>query len=240
MEILKDIFAEDLFLYLKKHNTLLLSDIHIGYEEMLNASGILIPRNNHLDLKIRLEKTLYALNRKNAQLEYIIINGDLLHSFSKITLDERYILKDILECLNKYGKIIIIKGNHDKVLEFLINKNVVFTKEAILGDILITHGDVINKHSNDKRIKTIVVGHEHPSIILDSGIRKEKFKCLLVGKYKNKNLIVTPSCNILVEGSDVLREKILSPYIKNVLEFNAFIVEDKIYDFGKLKKLKRN
>jgi len=52
-------------------------------------------------------------------------------------------------------------------------------------------------------------------------------------------LIVTPSCNMLIEGTDILKDKLLSPYLKNIEDFEVFIIEDKIYDFGKIKKLKK-
>ena len=69
------------------------------------------------------------------------------------------------------------------------------------------------------------------------GVRIEKYKCFLLGKYKNKNLIVVPSFNFASEGTNVLLGKLLSPFIKNVLEFKTFIVADKVYDFGKIGDL---
>ena len=237
MELLKDIIAEDLFLYLKKYESFIISDIHLGYEETLNRQGVLIPRFNYNDLTIRIEKAIHKIYAKGYRIKEIIINGDLLHSFSKISRDEKFYLTRIFELLNKYGNIIVLKGNHDKALSFLLANDVKFVNELIYNDILIVHGDSINKHSSSKKIKTIIIGHEHPSIALNSGIRTEKYKCFLKGKYKNQNLIVTPSCNLFIEGSDVLREKMLSPYIKNIQDFETYIIEDKIYDFGKLKKL---
>ena len=44
MEILKGIEIIGLALFIKKHKTLIIADIHIGYEEALNKQGILVPR----------------------------------------------------------------------------------------------------------------------------------------------------------------------------------------------------
>ena len=42
----------------------------------------------------------------------------------------------------------------------------------------------------------------------------------------------------MIEGTDILRDKILSPLLKQNLDnFEVFAVEDKIYKFGKLKNL---
>ena len=87
---------------------------------------------------------------------------------------------------------------------------------------------------------TIIIGHEHPAISISKNSRSETFKCFLIGKYKNKNLIVMPSFNILIEGSNILKEKLLSPFLKksNLDDFEIYVVADKIYNFGKLKNVK--
>ncbi len=233
MEILKDIIAIDLFLYLKKHNALVISDIHIGYEESLNRRGILIPRNNYSDLMLRLERALEKLK----DIKQIIINGDIIHEFGKLSRNEKELTNKLIVFLKKYAPVTIIEGNHDKILRYILRSDVKIVKNIILGDIMITHGDKIEKNLKD--IKTIIIGHEHPAVVITSGLRVEKYKCFLKGRYDWKNLIVTPSCNILIEGTNVLNERLLSPYLKkgNIKNFEAYIVEDKIYDFGKLKDL---
>jgi uncharacterized protein len=67
----------------------------------------------------------------------------------------------------------------------------------------------------------------------------EKYKCFLSGKYRKKDLVVLPSINFVTEGTDVLQETLLSPFIKHIGDFRAIAISDKAYDFGKLKGLKR-
>lgn len=231
MNITKKIVAQELFLIID--DTLILSDIHTGYEESLHKQGYFIPKGNLSELKAMIDKVL-----KGREIKTVIINGDLIHSFGKLSTKEKYVLKDFMLFLKKKGEIKVIRGNHDKVLQFLIPE-IQLAEEFIIGNILITHGDKISKHSTDKNIKTIIIGHEHPSISITSGYRSERYKCFLKGKYKGKTLIVTPSCNMLLEGTDVLKEKLLSPYLKNIENFEVFIIEDKIYDFGKIKTLRK-
>jgi len=86
---------------------------------------------------------------------------------------------------------------------------------------------------------TIIIGHEHPAVCLRKGARQEKFKCFLKGKYKKNKLIVMPSFCLTAQGTDIQKEKLLSPYLHQKLDnFEVFVVGDKIYDFGKLKNLK--
>jgi len=92
----------------------------------------------------------------------------------------------------------------------------------------------------EKLAKILIIGHEHPAITLREQAKAEKFKCYLKGKYKKSVLIVQPSFNLLTQGTDVLREKILSPLIKNVKNFEAYIVNDEthqVLDFGKVGNL---
>jgi len=80
---------------------------------------------------------------------------------------------------------------------------------------------------------------EHPAISVGDGTRVEKYKCFLKGKFKGKELIVQPSFNLVTEGSDILKEKVLSPFLKQDLSnFEVFVVSDKVYEFGKIKDIK--
>jgi uncharacterized protein len=237
MEILDGIIAEDLFLYLPRYKVFIISDIHLGYEESLNRQGIFIPRNNYNDLLLRLEKALESIKKKYS-VEKIILNGDIIHEFGKVAQKEKDLVRRFLGFLSKYGEIFIIVGNHDKMLKYFLDEHML--DKIIFGRIIVTHGDKLLPPRLLKDIDTIIIGHEHPSLTVSSGARFEKYKCFLKGEYSHKNILVMPSCNLFIEGTDMLREKALSPFLKksNVLDFKAYIVEDKIYDFGKLKSLK--
>jgi metallophosphoesterase superfamily enzyme len=78
-----------------------------------------------------------------------------------------------------------------------------------------------------KGIKTIIIGHEHPAVSIHEGVRTELFKCFLKGKFKGRILIVQPSFNLVTEGTDVLKEELLSPFLQQELsDFECFIVAE--------------
>ena len=260
MEILSNVEIVDLALYF--NSTLVIADVHIGYEESLNKQGILVPRLQFEEIVKRINNIFRLL--KNKKIDTIIINGDLKHEFGAISEQEWRNTLKFIDLLAKHcNGIILIKGNHDTILGPIAKKrnvNVVdyYTvepltrkpnneKQSILKKIikkqqkiLIAHGDKIPKEAL-KDVSTIVIGHEHPAVSLKEGARIEHFKCFLKGKYKGKSLIVQPSFNTLIEGTDVLREAILSPFLKQNLDsFEVFAVEDKVYSFGKLRNLRRN
>ena len=235
MNILGKIKAIDLALYLD--STLVISDVHIGYEEALNKRGMMIPRLQFGEMIKRIEKIL----SEAVKVEKIIVNGDLKHEFGTISEQEwRNVLK-FLDLLAKHcNEVILIKGNHDMILGPIARKrNVKVVDYYLINKILITHGDKIPSKDVLQQASTIIIGHEHPAVSLKDGARVETFKCFLKGKYKGKNLIVLPSFNEVIKGTNIMRDKTLSPFLKqNLDDFEVFAVEDKIYDFGKLGKLR--
>jgi len=238
MELSSGIEIIDLGLYLHNSKALVISDLQLGYEESLNRKGILVPRFQFKDIIDRLEKMFKVLKERRLALDIFVIDGDLKHDFGHITNQEwREILK-LFDYVKRFcPRIIVVKGNHDMVLAPVIRKrDVELVEELILGDVLFLHGHELPLEV-DKKVKTIVIGHEHPALTLREGHSKEQFKCFLKGTWKKYQLIVLPSFNPVIPGSDMLTEKRLSPFLGNLKNFEAFIVEDKVYYFGKLKKL---
>ena len=231
MEILKGIKIVDLGLLVDK--TLIVGDFHIGYEEALNKQGILVPRFQFEDIVKRITPIL-----ERTQPETIIINGDLKHEFGTISETEWKQTLKFLDLLSKHcKKIILIKGNHDKILEPIAKKrNLEIVDHYVLNNIYICHGNSIPDNIEQK---IIIIGHEHPAVVIRTKLRAEKYKCFLLGTFNRKKLIVIPSFNLVTEGTDVLKEHLLSPFLKkDIGNFNVFVIGKDIYDFGKIKKLK--
>ncbi len=231
MKITQKIIAVDLALLIE--NTLIISDLHIGYEEALNKQGVMIPRLQFPEMYERLEKIL-----EKTKPEKIVINGDLKHEFGTISDQEWRETLKIVDLLKKYGKVVLIRGNHDKVLEPLAEKRELeITDYYVIDDVFICHGDVIPENLDFQKAKTIIIGHEHPAIKLKDKARQEVFKCFLVGKWKDKELIVMPSFNQVTKGTDILQEELLSPFMDDIKNFEVYVVGDKIYKFGKVGSL---
>ncbi len=235
MEILKGLIIKGLSLYIKSRKTLIISDTQLGYIESLNSQGILIPRDNNFKaIKKRLSMLIESCNP-----ETVVINGDIKHEFGKISKTEWKYSLELIDFLSKKSGLVLIKGNHDTILEPIAKKKAIILKDYFfIYGIYICHGHIIPKDSDFKSSKAIIIGHAHPAIALRDGPRAEKYKCFLKGKYKEKSLIVMPSFNEIAQGSDVLSEKLLSPFLdKGLADFEAYIVSDKIYYFGKIKEI---
>ena len=226
MKILPNIGIVDLAI--KYKDVLIIGDLHFVFEESLVKKGFLLPYS-------QLKKTLERLDKivKKAKPKRIILNGDIKDEFGTISDQEWRDTLRFIDHLQEKAELIFIKGNHDTILEPLAKKRKIQVKERFdLDDITILHGDRLLKDLK----KTIIISHEHPAISFKEK-PDEKFKCFLVGKHKTHNLVVLPSFNLLLPGSDIKREKFHSPYIKNVENFNIYVIQDKIYNFGKVKNI---
>lgn len=228
MEIYKDIEIVDLGL--KYKDNLIISDLHIGLEEAMNKEGVLIPRFQFKEILNKLNKILSEHKYKR-----VIILGDLKHEFGSIS-DQEW--RDVLHLLDFLSdkEVILVKGNHDTIIGPIAEKrNVKVVNSYQIDEITFLHGDKIIPNLS----KVLVIGHEHPAISFNER-PDEKFKCFLKGKWKGNILIVLPSFNFVTEGHDILKEEILSPFLKqNLDDFEVFLVEDTILYFGKIAKIKK-
>ena len=242
MDILPEIEIKGKALWLAKKKMLVIADVHIGYEEAMRSGGVYAPRTTFSDLKKEIEDLLLL------KPKIIVVNGDIKHEFGRISNQEWEDAIAFLDLLLGDGKdkrkVILIKGNHDNFLEPIAVKRGVEVRDFYCFDnICLLHGHKIflNKEVYAKKIKNIIIGHEHPAVSITDGVKTELYKCFLKGRWHEKTLVVMPSFFSVFEGSDIRREKLLSPYLdkKTIGNFEVYIVgeKEKIYKFGKLKDM---
>ncbi len=229
-------------IFLEDVSTLVVADLHIGYEEALEVKGIHIPVSQYPRIKKELEAMI-----KRTNPERIVLVGDVKHEFGDITRQEWNELIDLFRFLKEeIPEVHVVRGNHDNFLVPIIRKfGARFHEEGFLLDyVYFTHGHkelLIESLSAE----LIVIGHEHPAIAIrdDLGV-KHKFKCLLHGDYGDKELIVLPAISPFMPGTEinaVTANDLLSPILRrcDLLRFRVYVIDPDIgvYDFGKLEYL---
>lgn len=235
----------DKAVFILEKGILVIGDLHLGYEQMMKNLGILVPKMQPKQLLKNLKKIIFEINKKNYKLRKVIFLGDIRHFFG-YEKSERFLFNDIVNFLLEYIKekdIILIKGNHDE-FDFAGKE---MRNYYIEDDMAFVHGHLEFKPIFNEKIKTVIMGHLHPSVIMsDKNIKKEKFKCFLVGSYKGKRIIVLSSFFEIVEGASVNNYKdeyedyfsILPK--KDIVNFEVYVIgeNDKFYNFGQIKDLK--
>ena len=100
MNILPGIKTIDLALYIEKEKTLITGDFHLGYEEMLNKKGILVPMFQYKKIITHMDFIF-----SKCKPDRIIIAGDLKHEFGTITDQEWREVLNFLDIFQSTRKI---------------------------------------------------------------------------------------------------------------------------------------
>ena len=234
----------DKTIFFPEQGILAIGDLHIGYEHSLRDSGILIPETQVKDTIDNLEKVILEIKKRKYKLKKVIFLGDIKHYFG-YEWREKFYFNKVLDFLRGYVKdkdIILIKGNHDK-FDFSGKKmkNYYFN-----NGLMFLHGHMSYDQIFETKVKMMVMSHLHPSISLSDkqNIKREKFKCFLVGNYKRKKVIILPSFLGIIEGTSINENRYshedfsIIPY-KNILKFNVFVIgkDKETLDFGVVGKL---
>jgi len=229
-------------LYFPVQKILVLGDLHLGWEESLNEQGIFVPRNQFEETVKDLNKVFEEIKKENeGKIKEIVVVGDLKHEFGDISEQEWREVKGILDIFKeKAEKVVLVKGNHDTVLGPIAERKELSVVDYYVEEgVCFVHGDKIFPECLDKGIKMLVLGHRHPAVVLSDDYKKEKYKCFLVGKWKDKKVIILPSFFPFVEGSEVANLEDNRMFIpeRELREFEAYVVGDEVYKFGKVGEL---
>ena len=227
---------------------LVIGDLHIGYDERFGRSIGQVQLENILE---KLEGIFKQIKDLGVRVKRVVLLGDVKHVFSGITdieWRETLSLLDYIKVKSKGAKIIIIKGNHDNILEPIVKKRNINLRDYYFVSIegkkyCFLHGDKMFEQCLDA--DWLLFGHWHPSITLSDNYKRERFKCFLKGKWKRKNVIIFPSFSDIKYGSDLnnLRDendKFSFIKYKDIIKFEVIIYNDdekREYNFGKLGKL---
>ncbi len=203
----------------KPRRTVIVADLHLGFEHELRAKGIMIPPQSH-----RIVEALADLC-KMERAERLIILGDLKHQFlGASTLELSTIPRLLKQLKQSVPEIMVIPGNHDgglrRILEGLATILPVrgyYVEEENVG---LTHGHV-KPDTSLLRGKVIVIGHVHPVIRLGHGegsprarvwLRMKGDRRLLLEKLTGEGggkkggwikLLIMPSFNKMLSGRTV-------------------------------------
>ncbi|MDD4353549.1 MAG: metallophosphoesterase family protein [Candidatus Nanoarchaeia archaeon] len=158
---------------------LVISDLHIGFEKELQNKGYFIPSQSEIMLK-----SIISIKQG---AEKIIILGDLKHEISPKYKKE---ITDFLAGLSKnFKEIIIIKGNHDGLIENYSKnfKNIIIKDELILDDYLFIHGHKMPSNEAIKKAKMLILGHFHANYEFKNYLGKiTKLKTWNIYEFNNK------------------------------------------------------
>src|SRR3989344_3072151 len=120
-------------------NTIVVGDLHLGYEEALNKAGIFVSRKMFVEMIEYFDKFFDRVGK----VEEIVLLGDVKHDFGSILRQEWEDTLNLVKYFKqKSKKVIIIKGNHDKIVEPLAKKGDVKVVDYYIdGETCFIHGE---------------------------------------------------------------------------------------------------
>jgi len=208
--------------------TAVIADLHLGFENVMQDSGIAFPRMQIREVIANTRKILekYTIDR-------LVIAGDLKHEFSR---NLPYEWEDVEAFLKAFSnvKIEVVRGNHDNFLAAILAKHGIELKEVTKID----GWTVVHGHRECDAEK-IIMGHEHPAVrIRRGGIYS--FPCFLHAK-GDRDVVVLPAFSPLMSGSDVLS---INSFLSPILDFNpdgveVYAVDEEVAYLGKVRELRR-
>jgi putative SbcD/Mre11-related phosphoesterase len=230
-------------LYIRSLDTVVCSDLHLGYEGVMASRGSFVPKLNLRKIKEAMAKAAKEFGAKK-----VIVVGDIKNEFADVHVEEFNEFREFMLFLRSelhIEGITLIKGNHDNFIDRFRQalSFEIYAQEAVLGDYLFFHGEELPK---SKEGKTLIMGHLHPAIAVYNKVGvKEKIRCFLYGKMADgRKIIILPAMNYFAEGVDVNQERLdrLAPVFESMVDADEMralcLGEDEILDFGKVGQLK--
>jgi len=198
---------------LKYREYMVVADLHIGYEAELEKKGYSIPSQT--------KEILEKIKNLKKDSKKIILLGDVKHEIPKTSKQEIIEIPFFLRKLKSmFEEVVIIKGNHDGNIEKMTDLPVL--KEFVLGEVGFVHGNSLPSKDFLEKVKIIVMGHTHPVFKYEDDFGKIHFKkSWVIGKWKNKKVIIMPAFNDLFSGHD----KILGPFSKDFEKEQIFLTD---------------
>ncbi len=226
------------------NDTLVMADLHLGYEDALREKGVELPYEQYPWIKREIMRYI-----REREPETVILNGDIKHEFGGALSQEWREVLDLIRSLREEGvRIEVVRGNHDNYLIPILLKEGIDIRDPylILDNVMYFHGHK-ELLAVPKGVDLIVMGHEHPAISLRDDLGGgHKFKVFLKGNYLGIEVLVLPALSPLAPGTDILRvgsSGLLSPLLRRV-DLDSFIVyivdeEVGVEELGPLNVVKR-
>ncbi len=224
-KLFEDIYAvHDLpIAYVKSFRTLLIADLHLGFEEEMAMKGITLPRIQLRKILEYIEKALRYVDN----VHRLAIVGDVKHIFGKLGKIESKELREFFQFVSGiFSEVVLVRGNHDIFVYSIAKKfGVEVVDELWLGNVFVIHGH--KQIPRDVYANIVIMAHEHPSIVLRDSIQTSlKLPCfLLVPLKRGYPALVLPACGVYQSGTAISTQN--QVYLSPILRVEG-VLEDAI------------
>jgi len=150
---------------------LIVTDIHIGFENNMASNEIFIGKNSTINETIQeLSEIIDTVNPDS-----VILLGDVKSSIKAISRNEWEEVPMFFEEIRKKCEVILVPGNHDANIQRLVPDNITMISSTgmVEENILLTHGHTMPSE-NFSHVNRIIMGHLHPIFFHEDSIINEQ------------------------------------------------------------------
>ena len=198
--------SSDRCLILDEGPTVVLGDLHLGYERALEQEGLYLPRINTDSIRESLNDLLSRYEPAR-----VVLLGDIKHDFKQASFEEKQEVRKIFSLLGEAAQVVAVKGNHDNYLQNIVSD---------MGFLVVEHIDIMGfrlEHGHvDSGKRPVIIGHEHPSVRIPGSVGGGlKIQCFVHAE--RDGVIVLPPFSPFASGNDLVLDKdcVMAPALKD-------------------------
>ena len=150
-----------------KKKNLIVTDIHIGFENSMESNEIFIGKNSTINETI--QDLLEIIDTENP--DSVILLGDVKSSIKNISRNEWNEVPMFFEKIREKCDVVLVPGNHDANIQRLIPDDVslISSTGMVEENILLTHGHTMPSE-NFSHVDKIIMGHMHPVFFQENSV----------------------------------------------------------------------
>ena len=146
---------------------IIVTDIHIGFENSMAANEIFIGKNSTTKEMIQELSEIIDAEKPDS----VILLGDVKSSIKNISKSEWDEVPMFFEKIREKCDVVLIPGNHDANIQRLTPDNIsmISSTGMVEENILLTHGHTMPSE-NFSHVDKIIMGHLHPVFFQEESI----------------------------------------------------------------------
>jgi len=212
--------------------SLIVTDIHIGFENTLASNEIFIGKNSTINETI--QELLEIIDKEKP--DSVILLGDVKSSIKSISRNEWDEVPIFFKKISEKCDVTLVPGNHDANIQKLVPDNIsmISSTGVVVENILLTHGHTMPSE-NFSHVDKIIMGHIHPVFFQEDSVingqrvwisMKTEKESIFPNKSGELEIIVIPSFNKYFYATHRKKyKKSISPIINKIKSIsNARIV----------------
>ncbi len=150
-----------------KNRSLVVTDLHIGFESILSSKNIFVGKNTILQETIKELESIIESSKVNS----LILLGDIKSSIKSIAKSEWDEIPLFFKKMNNLVDTILVPGNHDANIQKLVPNEITLISSTglIVENTLLTHGHTLPTE-NFSQVDRIIMGHVHPVFFQEESV----------------------------------------------------------------------